>query len=97
MKAETTHPAIARLKAVLRQIFPRPRRAIGFVDCIPLILFLLLFAGACLYLELSDRLMFLRPWAFCLMVVAPWVWWMSTAGFAGLGTFRNQPRWEPGR
>jgi uncharacterized membrane protein len=73
----------------LNSLFPRPRGRVSWTDALPLVIFLIVFAGGCLWLELSDKLMFLRPWAFALIVVAPWVWWMAVAGYAGLSKSRS--------
>ena len=34
--------------------------------------------------EVVKELEFARPWAFLLLLVTPWVWWMQAAGHAGL-------------
>ena len=73
----------------LSSLFPRPRRPVAWTDALPLVIFLIAFGGLCLWLELSDRMMFVRPWAFALIVVTPWVWWMAVAGYAGLTRSRS--------
>lgn len=35
-------------------------------------------------LEVVHELDFVRPWAFLLLLVTPWIWWMQAAGHAGL-------------
>ena len=80
---------MAALRQFWQQVFPRARQPMTWKSALPLILFLLIFGGLCLWLELSNRLMFVRPWAFALLLVTPWVWWMSAAGFSGLSRGRN--------
>ena len=53
-----------------------------------LILFLVLFASVCVYLEWSQRLLFARPASFAFLLVTPWIWWMHVGGFSGLSRFR---------
>jgi uncharacterized membrane protein len=47
-----------------------------------------LFAGLVLGLVWGGVLRFTRPGAFWLLVAAPWFWWLSLAGGAGLGRGR---------
>lgn len=75
---------MSRLKRILSSIIPRPRKPFHWMDALPLALFLVAFAGLCLWLELSHRLLFARPQAFWLMLLTPWLWWMHLGGYAGL-------------
>ena len=74
---------------LLRQLIPPPRTALSWSRALPLILFLVCYAGLCLSLEWSQQLLFANRWAFLLMLVAPWIWWMHIAGGASLGPIRG--------
>jgi Ca-activated chloride channel homolog len=50
----------------------------------PLVIFLAVFAGLVLTLELQGLVRFSRPSAFWLALLAPWFWWMHQAGGSGL-------------
>jgi hypothetical protein len=63
---------------------------VRFVGALPLVVFVLLFSGACLFLDRSHRLLFAAPGVFSLAAFLPWLWWMHVAGFAGLGRVRGQ-------
>ena len=78
-----------KLQQILSIVFPTPRRKVVWQDAIPLVLFLLGFGGLCFWLDRTDRLMFVRPWAFLLLLVTPWIWWMAVAGYAGLSKART--------
>ena len=39
--------------------------------------------------EVVRELEFARPWAFALLIVTPWLWWMQAAGHAGLPARRG--------
>jgi len=74
---------------IVLALFPLPRRAVTWWTALPLMLFLLAFAGVCIGLELSHVLMFARPWALAVIVLAPWIWWMHAAGYGGLPKVRG--------
>ncbi|MGQ0636762.1 MAG: VWA domain-containing protein [Planctomycetaceae bacterium] len=76
-------------KRLLASFFPPPRKPWRWPDAAPLVLFLAAFAGVCLWLEWSHRLLFARPQAFWLMLAAPWLWWMHQGGYAGLSRGRG--------
>ena len=77
-----------RAEQIFYSVFPRPRKPVSWRAAVPLIVFLLAYLALCLSLELSETLLFARPWAFALMLVTVWVWWMHVAGFSGLGRSR---------
>jgi uncharacterized membrane protein len=56
---------------------------------LPLFVFVALFAGAVLWLELGRRVLFTAPAAFLLAGVLPWVWWLHHAGYSGLRGVRS--------
>ncbi len=71
------------------EILPRSRRAWTFWAMLPLIVFLVAFAGGSAYAEWRGAVHFTTPKAFWLLLVTPWIWWMSFAGSAGLGGYRG--------
>lgn len=78
-----------RLPRLLRSLFPRPRVPLTLRHALPLVLFLIAYAGACIALELTDTLLFGRPAMFGLMVLSVWIWWMHLGGYSGLGRARG--------
>lgn len=77
-------------RRIVASLFPAPRQPVRFVGALPLVVFVLLFSGACLFLDRSHRLLFAAPGVFSLAAFLPWLWWMHVAGFAGLGRVRGQ-------
>jgi Ca-activated chloride channel homolog len=77
------------LMTILLRIFPPPRRPVRWTAAIPLFSFLAVFASTTLFLLFTNRIEFLYPWAFCLLVVTPWIWWMQAAGYSGLTASRG--------
>lgn len=73
-----------RLRSILASLFPSPRKPVRWFDAWPLALFLAVFAGVVGWLEVTDRMLFERPWWFGLLAVTPWIWWLSVAGVGGL-------------
>jgi hypothetical protein len=76
-------------KRILISLFPPPRQRLAWTDGLPLAVFLAVFGGTCLYLELTHVLLFARPAAFLLLAATAWIWWMHVAGYAGLGRMRS--------
>lgn len=76
-------------KRILLSLFPKPRYRLRWVDALPLAVFLVVFAGICVYLEAAHVLLFARPAAFVLLAATVWIWWLSVAGYAGLGRVRS--------
>jgi uncharacterized membrane protein len=77
------------LKRILLNVFPPPRQPVQWIDALPLAMFLVLFVGLCLFLELRHVLLFARPGAFVFALATVWIWWMQVAGFGGLGKVRS--------
>jgi len=73
-----------RLHRIFRSIFPSPRSPVHWRDGIVLAVFLLVYIVMCAGLEFGHVLMFSRPMMLGLVVLAPWFWWLSLAGYAGL-------------
>ena len=78
-----------KLRRFLSNLFPSPRRAFRWIDTWPLATFFVLFIGICAGLELAHIWMFARPMMLGLILIAPWVWWMHVAGYAGLPKTRG--------
>ena len=72
------------LRGLLKPILPPPRQRVTLRSALPLIAFLAVFGSACLCLELFGVVLFSSPWAFALLGLAPWLWWMHLAGYSGL-------------
>lgn len=73
---------------ILNNLFPPARRRVRWWDAAPLVVFLVLFCAAWVYLEWSNTLLFARPRALVWLNLCPWVWWLSLVGYAGLGRAR---------
>ncbi len=71
-------------------LFPPPRRAVTWLSVLPLGVFLVLFLGGSLLLDVRGIVLFTRPWAFVLASAAPWLWWLHVAGYGGLRGVRAQ-------
>ena len=60
------------LKRILLNVFPPPRQPVQWIDALPLAMFLVLFVGLCLFLELRHVLLFARPGAFVFALATVW-------------------------
>jgi uncharacterized membrane protein len=78
------------LKRIFFSVFPRPQSRLVWLDALPLVIFLAMFATTCVALEWTNAILFARPFAFVLTVMTVWIWWMHVAGFSGLERFRGQ-------
>jgi uncharacterized membrane protein len=76
-------------RGLIRNVLPPPRRPVTVATVMPLAVSLAVFGAACAWLELSDTIEFTQPWAFAFMAAAPWIWWMSVAGYSGLSRVRG--------
>ncbi len=65
-------------------LFPRPRGRIAWASIAPLVVFLILFGGALLYIELAHPLIFTSPGWLWLFLLSPWFWWQFATGMSGL-------------
>jgi len=70
-------------------LFPPPRQPVTFAAALPLVAFLAIYGGVCLYLEFTHKLLFARPAAFGLLAATVWIWWLHWTGYAGLGRVRS--------
>jgi uncharacterized membrane protein len=63
-------------------------------DLLPIVLFLAIFGGGCLALELAGAVLFVRSEAFFLTIATVWLWWLFLAGATGLSPARaNAALW----
>ncbi len=76
-------------KELVLNLFPVPRRRVGWRSALPLVLFLVCFGVGCLLLEYFRVLTFSSPKAFFLLFAAPWIWWLHVVGFSGLSKGRS--------
>ncbi len=70
---------------LLRALLPPPRRPVTLAAVAPLVVFLVVWLAGCLIASAMGVVTFASPWAFSLLALAPWVWWLSFAGSGGLG------------
>ncbi len=75
---------------IRQSVLPTSRRPVTWRESLSLVLFLLLFGGTWLWLEWSATATFLQPWWGLLVLVCPWFWWMTAAGWGGLGYWRGE-------
>jgi len=70
------------------RVFPQPRVPITFWSALPLVIFLAIYAVVVFTVQQFDQYTFTKPWRFCWIAVAIWVWWMSINGWSGLNRRR---------
>ena len=70
-------------------LLPPVRRGVTWRGVLPLAIFMVAFLGVLALLEMRHWIQFSHRWAFLLMVVAPWVWWLHCQGYHGLGRVRG--------
>lgn len=73
---------------LLRALFPPARWRVTFGNVLPLLVFLALFGGGCVYAEWRGLLRFSYRPAFALAAIMPWIWWLHHAGNSGLSRGR---------
>src|ERR1700693_2956979 len=73
-----------RLRNLLRQIFPPPRRPVTLRQVLLLVLFFVVYFGTCATLVYTHRVLFVRTSMFAVIIVCIWIWWMYVAGYSGL-------------
>lgn len=78
-----------KFKQLIHRILPPPRTTVTWLDALPLIVFLVLYAATILLLDLFDKVTFTQPWWFALMLSSVWVWWMALNGWSGLNRRRS--------
>lgn len=75
-------------KQMIKRVIPPPRFPVSWWDALPLLLFLILYTTIIIALEVTHRLTFTYPWAFGLMAISVWIWWMALQGWSGLNRRR---------
>jgi uncharacterized membrane protein len=73
----------------LMNLLPPPRKRVTVGAVLPLIIFLLIFGGGCLWLSLTRVVVFSSVAPFWLLILSVWLWWYQVAGFSGFKGFRS--------
>src|SRR5689334_895267 len=73
----------------LLNLAPPPRKRVSAVAVLPLAIFLLLFAGSCVFVNLRHLVQFSSLAPFGLLILSVWIWWMQVAGYSGLSGARG--------
>ena len=77
------------LQTIIRKLIPPARRPVTWRAAIPLIAFLLIYIATVVFLTQTNRVEFIYPIAFGLLIFTPWIWWMQAAGHSGLTASRG--------
>ncbi len=77
-----------RLRALIAELLPSPRRAVAAREAWPVAAFVLGVPALALAIEAWGAVLFTRPWALAWVGVAPWLWWLAVAGRTGLEAWR---------
>jgi uncharacterized membrane protein len=72
----------------LLNLAPPPRKRVTFSAVLPLLIFLIVFVGGCLFVSLRHWIQFSNLAPFGLLVLSVWLWWFQTAGYSGLSGTR---------
>jgi len=73
----------------LLNLAPPPRKRVTMNAVLPLLIFLIIFVGGCLFASLRHLVQFSNLPPFGLLILSLWVWWLQTAGYSGLSGFRS--------
>jgi uncharacterized membrane protein len=73
----------------LLNLVPPPRKRVTMGAVLPLLIFLLVFVGGCLWVSLAHLVAFSSLAPFALLVLSVWVWWFQVAGYSGLKGARS--------
>jgi uncharacterized membrane protein len=73
----------------LLNVVPPPRKRAAFGAVLPLLVFLAVFVGGCLFVSLRHLVEFTNLAPFGLLVLSVWLWWLQTAGYGGLSGTRS--------
>ena len=76
------------LQTLMSITIPPRRKPFLWRSLLVPIVFLLLFGGVYLYLDLWDIVVFTKPIWFTLLILTPWFWWQFESGSSGLYGFR---------
>lgn len=77
-----------RLRQWLLNIVPPPRKRVTPSAVLPLVIFLSLFIGVCLWVSLTHLVVFSNIAPFGLLALSVWLWWFQVAGYSGLSRGR---------
>ena len=72
----------------LLNLVPPARKPVTMGAVLPLVIFLVVFVGACVWVDLSRLIVFSNLAPFGLLALSVWVWWMYIAGYSGLSKGR---------
>ena len=73
----------------LLNLAPPPRKRVTVGAALPLLIFLVVFAGGCLVASGLRWVEFSSLTPFWLLGLSLWVWWLQVAGYSGLGRVRS--------
>ena len=73
----------------LLNLVPPPRKPVTPAAVLPLLIFLIVFTGGCLFVSLRRLVEFSNLEPFGLLSLCVWVWWFQLAGYSGLSGFRS--------
>lgn len=77
-----------KLRQWLLSIAPPPRKRLTMAAALPLLIFLALFLGGCLFVSLRRLVEFSSLAPFGLLALSVWIWWLHVAGYSGLSGSR---------
>jgi len=72
-----------------QQIVPPPRKPVTFADAVPLLIYTAFALTLLAVLTFGHVLIFTSLTPLWLLVLLPWVWWMSVVGYSGLSGWRK--------
>jgi uncharacterized membrane protein/Mg-chelatase subunit ChlD len=72
----------------LLNLVPPPRKRLTFGAVLPLVVFLVVFAGGCGFVSLRHIVEFSTLAPFGLLLLSVWIWWLQLAGYSGLSGVR---------
>src|SRR5579871_4983228 len=72
----------------LLNLVPPARKPVTVRAALPLVIFLLVFIGACVWVDLTRLVVFSNLAPFGLLALSVWVWWLHVAGYSGLNKGR---------
>ena len=72
----------------LINLVPPPRKPVTVRAALPLVIFLLVFVGTCLWVSLTRFVVFSNVAPFGLLILSVWFWWFQVAGYSGLNRSR---------
>ncbi len=72
----------------LLNLVPPARKPVTIRAALPLVIFLLVFIGTCVWVHLTRLVVFSNLAPFGLLALSVWVWWLHVAGYNGLSKGR---------